>query len=398
MSSPPGFDDLPPPLRARAAEIVAAALQRALARAPGFEFAGFRIGTRPLPEFARGAAPHAVAAEMHDFVRAVVRIELRRRLEAAWPARHFDPHDPDMIVDVRPREHGAGAWLEPQQAFVAGRYRKLSREMSQTVFHCRRCRGRGARHGRACRDCGGSGRSVPEAVADFVRPAIRDALGGRDATFHGAGREDVDVRMLGDGRPFVVTVESPVRRQLAAADVAARVVEASGGRVEARGLRVVDRKERRRITTEHGEKIYRVVVAPREGAVLPPDAAARVAALGGVTLAQRNPIRARRRADVVRERTVRALSVEDPVGDPVEDAAARTVEGTQRLVLRVTTDPGLYVKELVSGDEGRTTPSVAGVLGVPCFCAELDVIGVRASSAAAPGRVAAPRERTQTSR
>ena len=30
----------------------------------------------------------------------------------------------------------------------------------------------------------------------------------------------------------------------------------------------------------------------------------------------------------------------------------------------------------LSGDEGRTTPSVAEVLGVPCTCAELDVLDV----------------------
>ncbi|HEX32361.1 MAG TPA: tRNA pseudouridine(54/55) synthase Pus10, partial [Candidatus Acetothermia bacterium] len=41
---------------------------------------------------------------------------------------------------------------------------------------------------------------------------------------------------------------------------------------------------------------------------------------------------------------------------------------------------GLYIKELISGDEGRTTPSLSGVLGLPALVTELDVIDVSASA------------------
>ncbi len=37
---------------------------------------------------------------------------------------------------------------------------------------------------------------------------------------------------------------------------------------------------------------------------------------------------------------------------------------------------GLYVKELVSGDEGRTKPNLAENLGVKAKIAELDVIKI----------------------
>lgn len=48
----------------------------------------------------------------------------------------------------------------------------------------------------------------------------------------------------------------------------------------------------------------------------------------------------------------------------------RTIE------LEVRTEAGLYVKELVSGDGGRTCPSVAEVLGTAAECAELDVLAI----------------------
>ena len=44
--------------------------------------------------------------------------------------------------------------------------------------------------------------------------------------------------------------------------------------------------------------------------------------------------------------------------------------------MEVRTEAGLYVKELVNGDGGRTQPSVAGVLGVPAECVELDVTAI----------------------
>jgi len=45
-----------------------------------------------------------------------------------------------------------------------------------------------------------------------------------------------------------------------------------------------------------------------------------------------------------------------------------------RIVIRG--DSGLYIKELISGDGGRTKPSLAGSLGVDAVVAELDVINV----------------------
>lgn len=47
---------------------------------------------------------------------------------------------------------------------------------------------------------------------------------------------------------------------------------------------------------------------------------------------------------------------------------------------RIRTDAGTYVKELISGDDGRTEPSFAALLGQQCFCAELDVLYAGASA------------------
>jgi len=58
----------------------------------------------------------------------------------------------------------------------------------------------------------------------------------------------------------------------------------------------------------------------------------------------------------------------------------RRLDG-QTMEMTVRTDAGLYVKELISGDDGRTCPSVAEVLGVPAECAELDVLAIHLDAA-----------------
>ena len=44
--------------------------------------------------------------------------------------------------------------------------------------------------------------------------------------------------------------------------------------------------------------------------------------------------------------------------------------------MRIKTEGGLYIKELISGDEGRSQPNVSGILGVGAICEQLDVIEV----------------------
>ena len=47
-----------------------------------------------------------------------------------------------------------------------------------------------------------------------------------------------------------------------------------------------------------------------------------------------------------------------------------------RVELRLRCQGGLYIKELVTGDEGRTTPNVAELVGTRAVPLELDVLNV----------------------
>jgi tRNA pseudouridine synthase 10 len=181
------------------------------------------------------------------------------------------------------------------------------------------------------------------------------AFGARTGRFHGAGREDIDVLMLGSGRPLVFEVIGARNPQVDLDALRKEIEQRSDGQIELAPF-VAVRKDRVAYWKQTNfEKIYRAEVAlSAEPASL--DAAA---AFAGKTL-QRTPQRvAHRRADLDREREVKVLSV--------------TRIGDLRLELRLQCQHGTYVKEFISGDEGRTTPSLASLLGVDARCDVLDV-------------------------
>jgi tRNA pseudouridine synthase 10 len=239
---------------------------------------------------------------------------------------------PDLVVLV---DHAKDAvTVLPQPLFVAGRYRKLVRGMPQ-------CRWRG----------------WPTSVQQVIGDPICRAAAGADHDFHGAGREDVDVRCLGE-RPFVVEIHRPRRRTFDWAALSAEI--GASGTVEVAGLEPCGREEPARLKALRPDKTYRALVRLR-GPVAE-EALGKLGELSG-EIRQQTPKRMlKARADCMRLRHVRSVEWE------------RT--GPETLELRVRTSGGLYVKELISGDGGRTRPSIAGLLGTEAECAELDVAAI----------------------
>ena len=98
--------------------------------------------------------------------------------------------------------------IEINSLYIYGRYRKLIRGIPQTRWPCRECGGRG------CERCDNTGKMYQESVDELIKPYLMSAARCTDTAFHGAGREDIDALMLGDGRPFVVEAKRPHTRSL----------------------------------------------------------------------------------------------------------------------------------------------------------------------------------------
>ncbi len=258
-------------------------------------------------------------------------------------------------------------------AFVYGRYRKLERDIPQTEWPCRECGGEGTQLGadgpEPCGGCGGTGYRYDRSVEELTAPHVVAAMDGSEGVFHGAGREDVDARMIGTGRPFVIEVKEPRTRTPDLDGLEATINEAADGAVEVTDLALATHEMVERVKELPASKTYRLTVT-FEGPIARRDLEAALNRLEGTTIEQRTPHRvSHRRADRTREREVYEVGIEAFEGD--------------RAVIEIHGAGGLYVKELAHGDEGRTEPSLAGGLGVDVAVEALDVVAVEAEGDAA---------------
>jgi len=326
------------------------------------EFDTYQVGTRVPPLLAENdrllREDVGLDPEAGELLKSEVNREVGRRLGRRTETE-VDFTRPDVQVTFDLAEGSVDVQLNSVSVF--GRYRKVERHVPQTEWPCSNCGGTGRVTNAPCPDCDGTGYRYETSVEQEVAPTLCTALRGTEALFHGAGREDVDALMLGPGRPFVVEVEEPHRRDVDLYALEREINEIAEG-VEVEGLRFATYEMVARVKELDASKTYRMDVE-FEDAVTEAELADALETLDGATVEQRTPQRVdHRRADLVRTREV-------------YDASGDRLDGTHA-ELEVHGEGGLYVKELVSGDEGRTEPSLAGLLGGGAVVTALDVLAV----------------------
>jgi len=264
---------------------------------------------------------------------------------------------PDVVVLISPFTGRVALQVNP--LCIAGRYRKLVRGIPQSRWICAKCRGRGCPH------CDGTGKMYPESVEEIVGIPVLEKAGGEDIAFHGAGREDIDARMLGRGRPFVVEVKKPRRRNIDLRELAETINKRARGKVEVSSLHFANRDVIRRLKrAEAAQKIYRAIVE-FDKRVSDEETALLEKTLTNAVIRQQTPRRVmHRRADITREKYIYEAKVKRLTPNRVE--------------MRIRCQGGLYIKELVTGDEGRTVPNVSKIVDAEAKPLELDVLGVLA--------------------
>ncbi len=315
-----------------------------IAAAGPYEFRTFVIGFQRPGDYAR---------KPHEERFRPLKVAAGDRLLDVWPARDVAFDHPEVRFNVG---LDLSVEVQPSPLFIAGRYRKLARGIPSTRWIHHRCGGRG------CPGCGHSGNLCGPSLQELLEGPVLSATGGRSTLFHGLGREDTDARMLGRGRPFVLEVHHPVRRAPHLPSISAAVAAGAEGLAGFSPLALVEREDMQAVKSACAEKTYRTRI--EAGAPPPEDAAERAASLAGLTVRQLSPDRVadRRGRDTARMKRV------------MESRWLGPFEGGHLWEVRV--ESGTYVKELVSGDGGRTRPSLAEVLGIPCRVAALDVLAV----------------------
>lgn len=296
-----------------------------------------------------------------EILKREVNREMGKILEKNLPQEvDFDKEDVIIMADFRRMlkedvENPIKVRIQINPIFIEGRYNKLVRNIPQTKWPCRKCKGRG------CEACNFTGKQYPESVEELLSQTALKYSKGYEAKFHGAGREDIDVRMLGDGRPFVLEIKEPRIRKLDLEKIEREANEAALGKTAYHNLKYTERRRKAEIKTSSPDtyKVYRALVECEDE--IREEDLDKLQSLH--TIQQRTPIRvSHRRADKIREKEVKELSCK--------------YINPHSFEMIIKTEGGLYIKELISSDEGRSKPSVSEVLGTQAICAELDVIEV----------------------
>jgi len=333
--------------------------KRAASAAAGYEFSTYLFGVKLTPRlvemerFFQDRFPSdSYESLRHSFNRAV-----GKEFERIVGRGAVDFHHPDISFTVDLARDALR--MHVASLYIYGRYRKLVRGIPQTHWPCRKCGGKG------CPECNYTGKQYPESVEELIAGPFIAAAGASGAHLHGAGREDIDARMLGTGRPFVLELLSPKLRRLDIPALTATVNRTAEGKVEISGTRITDKATVALLKETRGEKTYRALVA--FGAEVTEEALNRALSTLIGPISQRTPTRvAHRRADLVRTR--RLISATGHLLSPT------------RAEITLRSEGGLYIKELISGDEGRTHPNLSEKIGVSARVIELDVLSVKSTN------------------
>ncbi|XP_076035082.1 pseudouridine synthase 10 isoform X2 [Oratosquilla oratoria] len=228
--------------------------------------------------------------------------------------------------------------------YVAGRYNKYSRELPQTPWFVE------------------GERRIESSVQELICHLVTTEIKADSIKFSSSGREDVDVRCLGRGRPFVIELINPHRIHLSEAEMTKlqNEINSSTDEVKVNDLQIVSKSDISNLKEGEEEKTKSycalcIIPEGHDSQLLD-----QLKDIKSLTLHQKTPLRVlHRRPLATRNRAIYKLST-----SPLDNHFFK---------LHLTTQAGTYIKEFVHGDLGRTTPNLGSILGQQVDIVALDV-------------------------
>lgn len=245
------------------------------------------------------------------------------------------PRNPETNKQISPPPTGVKKMAEFEFSFhhlsvyAAGRYCKYSRKVSQSPWII------------------DGVRKSEGSVQEFIGHILKKLYRADDFKFLSAGREDIDVRMLGRGRPWAMELVNPRRPKITAEEFKEAQKEinaAANGLIFISDLQSVSENQIKLL--KEGEdtkkKAYRAVVWSAQP--MTPELVSSIADQAEFTIDQLTPIRVlHRRSLMNRKKTIHNMKVE--------------LINPHYAIVELTTQAGTYIKEFVHSDLGRTRPS-----------------------------------------
>ncbi len=297
------------------------------------EFESFVVGTVMGSDFIEKEESlwEDIGIEYCETLKAESNRELGKILERRTKTK-VDEKNPEVNVILNLEKNKIELQINP--LFVFGKYKKLIRGIPQTKWE-----------------------KYKETVEDIIaKPFMRESRGSGHA-MHAAGREDIDARCL-DWRPFVFEVLSPKKRKLNLERIKREINK--GMKVEVEDMKFSNKKEVIWVKSLQPDKTYRIIVSFEKP--INEKGMEKVKKILG-KVKQKTPKRVmHRRADKLRVKKVKGISWKRI--------------NNKKLEIEIKGEAGLYIKELITGDDGRTRPSLTGILKNPVKVETLDVVKI----------------------
>jgi len=238
--------------------------------------------------------------------------------------KKVDFKDPDILILIDLKNKKINYQIKP--LYIFGRYQKVVSSIPQTKWKRKKFK-----------------TSVQEEIGN---PLLKITL-GKNHSFHGCGREDIDVTTVGEGRPFVLEIIDPKIRTFDLKKAEEEINKKSKF-VKVKNLSVTNKEKIKEIKLAKPDKIYKTEVdLEKETSKKELENACRL--LSNIVVNQQTPTRVlRRRYDLLRKRTIYYFKL--------------IKYHPKNPVFEIKTESGTYIKELISGDNGRTKPSLSEIL------------------------------------
>jgi tRNA pseudouridine synthase 10 len=245
--------------------------------------------------------------------------------------------DPDILIEINTIYDTVELTIKP--LYIYGTYTKKRRDIPQTRW------------------INGTGDTLESIIGEI----LLKITGGKNYKFHGAGREDIDVMMLGNGREFVMQIDDPAIRNISLEHFMEEVNN-SGNNVYINGLKFTDKKTIKQIKEAAYDKTYLATVESMD-ALDEKRFKDAVSKFKNYTISQRTPERVMgNRSDLLRKKEIKYINIED-----IHNKEAK---------IKIRAQSGTYIKELINGDNGRTVPSLSSIYGSELKVKCLDVLKI----------------------
>ena len=317
----------------------------------GVEFKTFLIGSIPTDEMLKEEEKlyENIGTDFVESIKSEINRELGKEVEKRT-GKLFSQKNADVTILVNLKT--GKVRRDIRSLYILGKYKKLVRGIPQTRWVCPKCMGKG------CVNCRGTGKLYPVSVQEIIERPLLKASKSKKSSFHASGREDIDARCL-DYRPFVIEMIKPLKRKIDLREAQKKINRSK--KVNVSGLKFTTKDTIMRLKTERIDKTYLAEVDFEKK--IDRKKLKNLKRLASEPILQKTPIRViHRRADKFRKRLVKKISWK--------------LLGGKKMALRVRAESGLYIKELISGDQGRTRPSVSELIINKPKKIKLDVVKI----------------------